>query len=69
MNRAIYLLSRISHAGGLCLSVVDTGRLGIGSIIVIHDRYSRIDAFWLIYHVFKIYHGGGLTARPWLSCA
>jgi hypothetical protein len=58
MNRAIYLLSRISHAGGLCLSVVDAGRLGIGPIIVINDRYSRIDAFWLIYHVLKFYHGG-----------
>ncbi|KAK5807071.1 hypothetical protein VI817_001329 [Penicillium citrinum] len=40
MNRAIYLLSRISHAGGICLSVVDTGKLDIGLIIVINDRYS-----------------------------
>ena len=37
---------------------MDAGILGIGSTIVINDRYSRIDVFWLIYHVLKVYHGG-----------
>jgi hypothetical protein len=39
------------------------GQIGHRSIIVINDRYSRIDAFWLIYHILEIYHGGGCPAR------
>jgi len=59
MNRAIYLLSRISHTGGLRLPVVDTGRLGIRSINVKIASLVIINGFLWICSYSKNYDKNG----------
>ena len=59
MSRAIYLLSRISYAGGLRQGVVDVERLGIRLINVKIASLILINAFLLIYSPSKYCNGKG----------